>query len=68
MTEITFSFRPMPRLEAALHTATLSIHREFVCIDAIPGHPIFLTGAVAHFVSNALRESRNELRNVEVLK
>lgn len=68
MNEITFFFRPMADLKAELCEAQISIANEFVCIDAIPGHPIHITGPVAHIVSNALRDARNELRNVEVLK
>ena len=68
MIEITFSFRPMPNLDAPLCVGTISIHREFVEINAIKGHPMFVTGPVAHILSGAFRDARNELRNAEVLK
>lgn len=68
MNEITFHFRPMPNLQAPLREASLSIHGPFVVIDAIEGHPIAITGPVAHILSGALRDARNELRSVEVLK
>ena len=66
MIEITFNFRPMPNLDAPLCVGRIALADEFVAIEAIKGHTLFVDGAAAHVISNALREGRNELRKIEV--
>jgi len=60
--EVTFTFRPMPALAAETHVATINTEDCFVVIDAIPGCPIYVTGATALALSAAFKSAYETVR------
>lgn len=62
MSNVAFSFRPMPNLSAELLEASVFTHGAFVCIDAIPGHPIYVSPHVVLNLAAALKAAYHETR------